>query len=495
MARLLATASPPRLVRDLPAPASTRPPTPAPDRRDELVEAALSDGRAVLRLSPGAPRWPVVRAASRLVGPGSVLVLTPTLAWAERVASQLRREGVPTASVPEEWAQAAAGGRAVVGARAAAWAPAPDLQAVVVLDGHDEGYKEERAPAWNAWQVAAERAERAGCPCVITSPCPTLELLGWGRLLSEPRSVEREGWPPVEILDRRSDDPRQGLFSERLVQLVRSEHISPDRPLVCILNRKGRARLLACSACGGVLGCETCGAAMTQDRDAGRLRCLRCGGERPVVCEHCGGQRLSLLRLGVARVAEELEALAGRPVRELTGDDLGSGTPAPRSPADLIVGTEAALHRLGAAGAVVFLDFDQELLAPRFRAAEQAMALLCLAGRLVGGRRGRVVVQTRLPDNEVLQAAVHADPARLSAAENDRRAALRLPPHSAMAVLSGPGAGAFAGELTRLGRAEVLTVGDGYWVRAETASELCDLLAAAERPPERLRIEVDPLRI
>src|SRR5258708_30333410 len=42
----------------------------------------------------------------------------------------------------------------VVGARGAAWAPAPDVAAVVVLDAHDETLVDERAPAWSAWVVA-----------------------------------------------------------------------------------------------------------------------------------------------------------------------------------------------------------------------------------------------------------------------------------------------------------------------------------------------------
>src|SRR5437899_2554329 len=75
--------------------------------------------------------------------------------------------------------EAAAGGRAVVGPRAAAWAPCPDPAVIGVLDAHDEALVEERAPAWSAWVVAAERARRRGIPCILISPCPTLEQLAW----------------------------------------------------------------------------------------------------------------------------------------------------------------------------------------------------------------------------------------------------------------------------------------------------------------------------
>jgi primosomal protein N' (replication factor Y) len=150
---------------------------------------------------------------------------------------------------------------------------------------------------------------------------------------------------------------------------------------------------------------------------------------------------------------------------------------------------------------VVFLDFDLELLAPRFRASEEAMALLGRAGRLVGGRDEagggrRIVVQTRLPDHEVLDAAVHGDPARLALVEAARRAALRLPPETALARVSGPGGAKLAGELRRTGPdVEVVgPAGDRWLVRAADHRTLCDALASAPRPSERVRVEVDPLR-
>ena len=53
----------------------------------------------------------------------------------------------------------------------AAWMPMPDLAAVVVIDEHDERFKEERTPAWHAREVALERARRAVVPAVMTSRC------------------------------------------------------------------------------------------------------------------------------------------------------------------------------------------------------------------------------------------------------------------------------------------------------------------------------------
>lgn len=561
-AAVLRSASSPRAVHSLPPPGRTAAPAsrwwPAAGGAPAVAPApwwaeALQGGTAVVRLPPAADPWPVVAAAAALLGghgdasatgeaPG-VLVLVPERHVARWLASRLEQAGYPVAVVPEQWPAARAGGRVVLGTRSAALAPLPKLRAAVVLDAHDEAYRQEQAPTWDAWAVVHERARRDGAPCALVSPCPTLELLAVGRLCTVGRRAERSGWPPVEVVDRRGDDPRTGLFSPRVVELVRWAADQPGRRVLCVVNRTGRVRLLACAACGELGRCERCGGPveLLGPQDAGgsgrtardhaphaapdarsgtpgprrpgaeALACRRCGQRRPVVCPQCGATRIKALRVGVSRVREELQALSGTAVAELSATGASTGSP-DAALAAVVVGTEAALHRLPAADVVVFLDFDAELLAPRFRAAEQALALLARAACLVAGDRagrrpdggaaggrapGRVVVQTRQPDAAVLQAAVLADPSRLTDREREIRRALRLPPFGAVAAVSGPSAGALGETLRAMAPADVEVHGpsDGtWWLRASDHDVLCDLLAAAPRPPGRVRVELDPVR-
>lgn len=517
-ANLLRTASPPGVVRWLEPPTSS---DPAGDGGAEggivagepwLLDA-LAERRAVLRLPPGADRYPLVRAcatAPTATEGGRTLVLCPSVTEAQALGRRLSRDGVSTAVVAfdrpgaaaaDEWRRAAEGRcRVVVGARAGAWAPVSDLGRVVVLDEHDEAYQQEQAPTWHARDVVAERAERAGAPCLLVSPCPSLTALGWGRLVTVPRTVERQGWPAVEVIDQRQLDPALGpLFSPALVDLVRS-----DGRVLCVLNRTGRARLLACAACATLARCEVCDAAVHEavPEPAGpapagaSFACGRCGAERPTVCLQCAGLRFKALRLGVSRAREELEVLAGRPVGEVTAStDVQDPTVID---APVLIGTEALLHRVPRADAVAFLDFDQELLSTRYRAAEEAMALLARAARIVQrgrGRRGRLLVQTRSPDDQTLVAARASDPGRLADTERPLRTVVQMPPAAALALVSGQAGEAF---MESFGSPEGVAVQgpvDGAWrLRSADHKVLCDALAAAERPPGRLRIEVDPVR-
>ena len=481
-AHFLATASPPRVVRRASGPPA-RPSVavlPEPTTRD-----ALSRPRSVVRLPPSADvvPWAMAVGAEGL-GRGGAIVVLPTAARAAWLARQLTQKGLPAALLPERWDLVAAGGVIAVGTRSAAWAPLHKVGAALVVDSHDEALREERAPTWEAADVLAERCRRADSPCLRLSPCPTLEDLEWGELVVLPRADERAGWPQVEVLDRREADPREGLLAPRVVNAVRD-----GGRVACVINRRGRAGLLTCATCQAVATCERCGDAVTQN-ETEMLECGRCGELRPQICLECGSSKLKALRPGTTRLAEHLAALVGHPVPELSGASNGNDH---GSDERVVIGTEAALRRAGRRDIVIFLDFDQELLAPRLRAGEQALALLARAARMVGGRKGRVLVQTRQPEHVVLKAARSADPGLVAEAERSQRRELGLPPFAALALVTGPGAAAFASGVS--GDVAVAGADERFLVRAADVDSLCDALANTPRPPARVRVEVDPRRI
>lgn len=508
-----------------------------PEERSSLSSAAdlASDaaGRPVATV-----RWPPAADAGRLlsgllVESGSTIVVVPD-GRLGRLAAALRATGatvVPwlTEGRPRDraraWDRSRRGACVILGGRSAVLAPVPDLAAIVVVDDGSEALKEERSPTWHARDVAAERAHRRGARLTLVSPAPPLESPG--PILVPSRTDERAGWPIVEVVDRRREPPGLGLFSPRVVAALRAAAASDKDPerkthrngtqtarapsaggvrAVCVLNRKGRARLLACAACGDIARCERCEAAVAETDSTAEgfalLACARCGATRPRVCVRCGSTKLKVLRSGVTRVREDLAALlpgVGVAMVDAATGDL------PAEP--VLIGTEAVLHRVephpgGSTATVVFLDFDAELLAPRFRAGEQALWLLVRAARLVGPRSagGRLLVQTRLPRHEVLEAAVRADPGLLAETERPRRKLLDLPPYAALARLTGD-APALAAAAQTLRSAELEVSGshdEAVLVRAPTTNALAAALAgamAAGRPAGKLRAEIDPLRV
>lgn len=476
----LQTGSPPRVVRALPAPHRTgrtvEPRSPASTRM-------LESGGGVLRLPPTSDPMPAVLSAAAL---GPALAVVPSPDEAAYLGARLRRAGFTVAVLPNDWAAAAGGVDVVVGGRGAAWASVPDLAAAVLLDEHDEALYSEASPTWNARDVLVERCRLAGVPLLMVSPCPTVIALAGGDPVRPPRQRERDGWPIVEVVDRTDEEPwKRSQVTSALIRHLRDH----DRTVVCVTNVTGRARLLACRQCRQLARCERCDAAVVQP-DAARLDCPRCGASRPLVCRACGAGRFANLRPGVSRLREELAAAANREVVEVTG-----AGPEQPPPAGVYVGTEAVLHRVTAADTVAFLDFDSQLLAPRFRAAEQAMALLVRAARLVGrrDRGGRILLQTFLPDHDVVRAALLADPGLIVPGETVRRQMLGLPPFGAIAEISGKGADELVGAIAVDGE---IAVGGGagqYVLKAADPLVLGAAINEVERPPgSRLRIAVDP---
>ena len=498
----LLAASPPNLVTPGPADLDVAvfPPFDAP--------MDLPDARVrTLRWPPTAPRGELVRALT--ASEGSTIVVVPDPIEAESLVHSLRGDGrqvlvlrgdQPAAERTRAWERARHGACVVIGGRVAVLAPVPDLAAFVVLDDADEALKDERSPAWHARDLAAERARRLAARFDIVSPMPSVEAIaGAERAAAVDRAHERAGWPRLDVVDLRDQAPGEHLLSGSLTNALHTALADRGRAL-CVLNRRGKARLLACSACRELVRCSMCGGALAESGAA--LVCPRCGASAPTVCAHCGSGSLRTLRTGVTGMREQISRLVPR--AQVVAVDTAS---APLPAFDVAVGTEAVLHRVRNDPArpvrlVAFLDFDQELLAPRYRAAEQALWLLVRAARIVGPRAdgGVVLVQTRLPDDPVVVAARDASLDSVLEAEVERRRTFAFPPFAGLAELSGA-SGAVAAACDAL-RSTVDVLGptdDRALLRAPSAAALCDALAATDlsvaRAHGRLRIEVDPLRV
>lgn len=495
---VLVTASPKRIVRELPRPQRTgriiEPRSPASLAMLEAAEAGTGPAIGLLRLAPNEDLLPVCLTAA---GEGPTLIVTPSVEMAHLLAARLRRSQLAVAVMPEDWSMAAAGVDVVIGARATALAPCPGMKVAVLLDEHDEVHQSEATPTWHAREVLAQRCVEAGAFFMMVSPVPSLEALEMA-VPTHPRAErERAGWPEVELIDRSDDVPwRRSLISSGLIEHLRT----PGRRVVCVINTTGRARILACRQCQQLVRCTLCAAAMSLN-DQNQLVCGRCGNSRPGVCAQCGSTALANLRPGVTRLREELQAAAGRPVAAITGERGAQAAFDPRPEdltAEIWVGTEAALHRVPSADVVAFMDLDRELLAPRFRATEQVLSMMVHAARLLGPRRrgGRLVLQTFLPDHPVIAALRHGVPSRLEAELRAQRSLLGLPPFGALALVEGAGATEFAQEVGASGHVQVGRHHEAFLVRARTHEQLITALRGVERPANsRLRVVVDPPRV
>jgi primosomal protein N' (replication factor Y) len=441
------------------------------------------DGGGLLVVPPCASALNVVAA---LTARGSVLAVCPTQRMAVLGAASLRRRGLTTAVVDDEWDNARAGVDVVIGARSAVLAPCANLSAIVVIDEHDELHHDERAPTWNAVSVAQERARRAGVPCVLTSATPSAE----STVLHE-HSVERidEGpqWPRIVIEDLDAVPVAGSLLSSELLTAVTSQ----GSTTVCVLNTKGKARLIVCKSCRHVQACAQCSSLLTQD-DQGVLACLRCNEDSGSVCLQCGRTSFTVPRGGVSQLVSQLEKSTQRSVIEVTADSEDNWTTG-----SVFVGTEAVLFRVPQANTVVFADIDRDLGAPRITAQREVLSLIARASRLVGAN-GTVVLQTRSPQHPLFialsQASVSDSLREWNEADVAQRRAFNLPPYAVMAHVSLAESHTFS-TLPTFEDVHVARDGEALILRAATREHLRQAVQTLrETYGTALRVHADPTR-
>jgi primosomal protein N' (replication factor Y) len=480
LSRLLISSSPKRLVTVLPTPPR------ASELASGVAQSALRLEPGVIQLAPTTDPLPLMLGAYQesQSREGSLLILVPTESWANRVRGRLEQRGCAVASGEGEWDRMRVGWPVVVGARGTALAPVARVGAAVIIDADDEAYRSESAPTWDAVTMLRERCQRDGAPLWCTSIIPSPALLDQGTYERDVGLVG--GWPRIEVVDRRLSDPRDGALARESLDAAHRALGSDEAVAVCVvLQRLGTGRLLACRACGELARCPQC---EQGEEEVGVLVACRDRHEpRANFCRSCGATNLKRVRVGVSTLARDVAAQLSQKVSEVTAAS-DEQLPLER----VIVGTEAIWQRVRRCGVVIFVDFDQYLLAPRESARRSAIAAVGKAGRLVGPRRGghgEVIVQTRRGEDPVVIALRHAHFEQIIEQDVATARLLGLPPYGAVAQVSGDGAPEFVDGLIGTD-VSVHTTPGGFEVRAHEVSTLTRALREAPRPSAKLRIAV-----
>lgn len=480
LSRFLVSASPKRLVIDLPS---------VPEA-NALARSVLRDvveaEPGVLEVAPTTDPLPLILAAyeSTRATEGSLLVLVPTESWAGRLRGRLEQRGCHVASGDDQWDRMRASWPVVVGARGTALAPVPKVCGAVIVDADDEAYRSERTPTWDAVSMLRERCRRDAAPLWATSIVPSPSLLNdgpyrtWGDMTG--------AWPRIAVVDRRRSDPHDGVLARESLDAAHHA-LTGDEPVAVavVLQRLGDGRLLACAKCGELARCAICGQA--EGEVDGQLMCRESHERRANFCRSCGATNLKRMRMGVTTLARDVAAQLGQKVSEVTATNELNETLE-----RVVVGTEAVWQRVRHCGVVIFVDFDQYLLAPRDSARRSAITAVGKAGRLVGPRRegrGVVVLQTRRSDDPVIDALVHE---KFDAIIDDDVATarlLQLAPYGADAEVSGEGAESFVAELTDA-KVSISTATSGFIIRANDVATLTSALRSVPRPLAKVRVAV-----
>lgn len=353
------------------------------------------------------------------------------------------------------WRRVASGSiSVVVGARSAVFAPTRNLGLIIIDEEHESSFKQESTPRYHARDVAVMRARLQNIPIILGSATPSLESYhncqrGTYDRIPLPKRVLDLPMPPVVLIDRRHDRPRNGILpalSDRLEYAIR-EALRTGGQVILLLNRRGFSTHIHCPACGHVESCRFCDLALTFHKHREVMLCHHCGFEQEPVqrCTQCGQSAMRYQGLGTEKLQQEIESrFPDKVVRRMDSDTMRK----PGSHEQILTAFQNGLIHilLGTQMIAKGLDFpnvtlvgvinaDVGLHVPDFRSAERTFQLLSqVSGRAGRGPRGgKVLVQTLTPDHPGILFAANHDYEGFVTAELAQRREHAYPPYSRLA--------------------------------------------------------------
>jgi primosomal protein N' (replication factor Y) len=330
--------------------------------------------------------------------------------------------------------------RIVIGTRAAAFAPVPDLGQVVIWDDGDDLHQEPRAPYCHAREVLLLRAHFANAGALLAGYARSVEAeylirTRWAQEISASREVLRSrvrvgvtGDDPSDLA--RDAAARTSRLPSEAHQLIREALKSG--PVLIQTPRAGYATRLSCDRCLNPAKCEHCGGPLQVPAAGSALCCAWCGKTvQNWSCVECGGRGLRAPVLGHARTAEEVgRSFPGTRVRTSSADRLVERV----EDSSIVVSTMGAEPvATGGYAAVIIMDTWITLARSDLRASEEAARRWANAIGLISKGGGALLVGNGAQPS--IQALIRWDLAGLAQREMHERQAAHLPPASRMVRL------------------------------------------------------------
>lgn len=345
--------------------------------------------------------------------------------------------------------------RVLVGARSALFLPFCELGMIVVDEEHDASYKQEDGVLYHARDMAVVRAQIEKCPILLASATPSLEtyanvLSGKFDCVKLTKRFANATLPDIQLIDMRLESKQDRHILSQPLQLALAENLALHNQSLLFLNRRGYAPVRLCRACGEKIKCPHCSVFLTEHKASHKLICHQCGYTRNLTndCPYCH-EKDSIISCGagVEKVFEEVTALFPNARTALVSSDTMASVGAfealceqlYQKQVDILIGTQmlAKGHNFPDLTLVGIVDGDFGLSGSDLRAAERTFQLLQqVAGR--AGRhdkKGKAIIQTYSPQNNVIQALTKADSAVFMQTEMAARQMLNMPPFGRLAAL------------------------------------------------------------
>ena len=339
----------------------------------------------------------------------------------------------------------------ILGARSALFLPFQRLGLVIVDEEHETSFKQQdQAPRYHARSASIVLAQMYGAKTLLGSATPSMESYynaksgkyGFVRLLTRFQDIQLPEIQVVDVKDLRRRKMMKGILSPVLLSAMR-QALERGEQVILFQNRRGFSSFVECKTCGWVPHCSHCDVSLTYHKRYNQLTCHYCGSvyQVPEVCPNCESKTISGRGIGTEKIEDELVELfpdvkvsrmdmdttRSRNAYERIIDDFSEGK------TQILVGTQMISKGLDFAkvSVVGILDADHMLNYPDFRAFEHAFMMMSQVSGRAGrkGRQGLVILQTRNPEQPVLDRVVHHDMEGMAQDIMEERSLFHYPPY------------------------------------------------------------------
>ena len=333
--------------------------------------------------------------------------------------------------------------RIVIGTRSAIFAPVKNLGLVVIDEEQEGSFKSDKNPKYHARDIARFRCAYNKALLVLASATPSIDSYykaktGKYTLVSLTERYGGVQLPEVLFHDMRNEPyfEMKGEFDENedekiaggipttvgaTLEAELAENLVNKEQSILFINRRGFRSFAQCHSCGHTFQCPSCSVTLTHHRNKNYSRdtmtCHYCGHSEPMPreCPVCKkSESIVYMGAGTQLLEKQLNKMfPGMRVLRMDADTTGGKFSHEQilekfrnKEADVLVGTQmvAKGHDFPSVSLVGVINADTSLYMNDFKANEKTFSLLTQvlgrSGR--SGKRGRAVIQTYSPDNDVL---------------------------------------------------------------------------------------------
>ncbi len=342
----------------------------------------------------------------------------------------------------------------VIGARSSIFAPLKNVGLIIIDEEHENTYKQENIPRYNARDIAILRAIYENALVIMGTATPSLEsyyhaITGHYEKVVLPSRIGERQLPPVDIVDMGEEvRKRRGynIISQRL-QYYMNQSLARNEQVILFLNRRGFAPYINCKRCGFVLKCNRCDIPMTFHKKFNATICHYCHAEAhpPESCPDCLANTINYRGFGTEKIEDEIKSkFPNYTIIRMDSDSMRvrdahekALTAFERGEFQILLGTQMIAKGLDFPNVTLVgvISADTILNLPDFRASERTFQLISqVAGRTGRGTKGgRVVVQSFNPRHYSITYAAAHDYEGFARKELEYRKQLNYPPFGKLA--------------------------------------------------------------